>query len=168
MNYYQILKVEKDATPEQIRDSYISLIKKYHPDIYKGNKEYAEKITKELNDAYDILSVPEKRAEYDLMLFPPTTLETNYDTFDMNSSSPYQDYTYYNNNYQTTNNSSIKNEKQKETWIQKFKNKLYIFVDEHTKNLNAKSKISLVLLVIFLALLFTLISINDYLKFVKP
>ena len=68
MNYYEILKVSKSASQQEIRDSYIKLIKQYHPDIYKGSKAFAEKTTKEINDAYDVLSVEEKRKEYDISL----------------------------------------------------------------------------------------------------
>lgn len=149
MNYYEILKVSKNATPKQIRTSYKNLIKKYHPDIYKGDKTFAEKITKELNDAYDTLSVPKKRAEYDLSLAPPPTTQNN----------SYKSYYNYRQNYRATNT-----EAPKQTWDQKLKKKIYEYVDNHTKNLNNKSKIILVILIIFIALLFTLISILDYIK----
>ena len=84
MNYYEILKVSKNASQQEIRDSYIKLIKQYHPDIYKGSKAFAEKTTKEINDAYDVLSVPERRREYDLSLEPP---EPQYTPPDFNHSS---------------------------------------------------------------------------------
>ena len=71
MNYYDILKVSKTASEQEIRASYKKLIKKYHPDIYSGNHEYAEQITKELNDAYKVLCNSESRKEYDLSLEEP-------------------------------------------------------------------------------------------------
>lgn len=61
MNYYEILGVATDATPEQIKAAHKKLVKKYHPDTKHGNEE------KFLNvqHAYDILKDPEKRAHYD-------------------------------------------------------------------------------------------------------
>lgn len=51
-NYYKILKVPYDASIEQIRDNYLKLVKKYHPDINPENREYIKKI----NEAYKVLS----------------------------------------------------------------------------------------------------------------
>lgn len=70
MNYYEILKVSKNATSEEIKGSYKNLVKKYHPDLYVGDKEFAEKKIKEINEAYDILSNPETKLEYDEYLNP--------------------------------------------------------------------------------------------------
>lgn len=70
-NYYKILGVKKDSTQEEIKSSYKNLIKKYHPDLYQGDKAYAEKKTKEINGAYEVLSDPEARKQYDLEMFPP-------------------------------------------------------------------------------------------------
>ena len=64
-NYYKILNVEYDALPEDIKKSYISLAKKYHPDTTVLDKNEAEKTMKEINLAYDTLSDAKKRAEYD-------------------------------------------------------------------------------------------------------
>ena len=68
-NYYKILQVDKDASPEIIKVAYKLLVKKYHPDLKKGKEkiEVEEKI-KIINDAYDILSNPTKKAEYDQTL----------------------------------------------------------------------------------------------------
>lgn len=163
MNYYQILKVQKDATSEQIRDSYITLIKKYHPDIYTGNKEYAEKITKELNDAYDVLSNSEKRAEYDESIFPQTTNSANI-TNQFSTSKYYSNYSMHNH---SNNYSYNRNSKNSSTWIPRFKSKLYQIVDKRTKNLNQNSKILLVLFIIFISLFFMLLSIYDYFQFIN-
>ncbi len=61
-DYYQILGVPEDATPEQIREAFYRLAHKYHPD--KGGDP--EKF-KEINEAYQVLSDKEKRAQYDRM-----------------------------------------------------------------------------------------------------
>lgn len=68
-NYYDILEVSKNASPEIIEKAYKTLVKKYHPDLQKNEEKnkYEEKI-KKINEAYDILSNPEKRKNYDLNL----------------------------------------------------------------------------------------------------
>ena len=64
-DYYQILKVNKDASQEEIKKAYRKLALKHHPDANPNNKEEAEKKFKEIGEAYAILSDPEKRARYD-------------------------------------------------------------------------------------------------------
>src|SRR5579884_273462 len=61
---YEVLGVDKDATPEQIRKAYRKLAKEFHPDLNPG-KPAAEARFKEISAAYDLLSDPEKRARYD-------------------------------------------------------------------------------------------------------
>ncbi len=65
-NYYEILGVPENATQEEIRKRYRELVKKYHPDINKDNPEAAKKMA-EINEAYQVLSDPKKRAQYDAM-----------------------------------------------------------------------------------------------------
>lgn len=65
MNYYEILEIKENASPEVIKMAYKALILKYHPDKYKGNREYAEEMTKKINEAYSILSDENKKKEYD-------------------------------------------------------------------------------------------------------
>lgn len=64
-DYYEVLGVNKDASDEEIKRAYKQQVKKYHPDIYQGDKAYAENMMKEVNEAYDVLSTPEKKAKYD-------------------------------------------------------------------------------------------------------
>lgn len=61
MDYYQVLGVTKNATQEEIKKAYRKLAHKYHPDKPGGN----EGKFKELNEAYQILSNPQKRSQYD-------------------------------------------------------------------------------------------------------
>jgi DnaJ-class molecular chaperone len=63
-DYYGVLGVARDATPEAIKKAYRALARKHHPDVNPGDKT-AEKKFKEVQQAYDILADPEKRALYD-------------------------------------------------------------------------------------------------------
>ena len=69
-NYYEILGVERDATPEQIKSAYRKLAMKYHPDRNQGDEVAAEKF-KEINEANETLSDEQKRAAYDYELDHP-------------------------------------------------------------------------------------------------
>lgn len=63
-DYYQILGVSKDANEAEIKKVYRKLARKYHPDLNPGDR-VAEAKFKEINEAYEILSDPEKRQKYD-------------------------------------------------------------------------------------------------------
>lgn len=65
-NYYETLEVNQKASKEIIEKAYKVLVKKYHPDLYIGEKKvYAEKKIKEINEAYHILSDEFLREQYD-------------------------------------------------------------------------------------------------------
>ncbi|MCI9280342.1 MAG: J domain-containing protein [Bacilli bacterium] len=64
-NYYEILGVFKNATEQEIKKAYRNLAKKYHPDVNPNNEE-SEANFKEISEAYDVLSNPSKRKQYDL------------------------------------------------------------------------------------------------------
>ena len=63
-DYYAILGVPRRATEKEIKQAYRRLARKYHPDVNPGDKSAEEKF-KEISEAYEVLSDPEKRAKYD-------------------------------------------------------------------------------------------------------
>ena len=103
MNYYEILEVSTNASKEVIKNAYRALIKKYHPDSYTGNKQYAENKLKEINEAYEVLSDDNKRLLYD------------YDNgFKINPNAPKEeDVNTYNNKNEDSNIQEKNSEKDK-------------------------------------------------------
>lgn len=67
-NYYKVLGVSRFASKEEIRRAYIEILKKYHPDVFFGDKEYAEKVTSDANIAFEFLSDPAKKSQLDQYL----------------------------------------------------------------------------------------------------
>jgi curved DNA-binding protein CbpA len=120
MNYYEVLGVKKSASQDEIKIAYKNLVKKYHPDVYKGNKEFAENMTKEINEAYSTLSNETSRAEYDEEISPkqatytytpppqnPSNSKYSYDNYKRTSSFG-NSYDYY-RRYRTVSNNSQNN-----------------------------------------------------------
>jgi curved DNA-binding protein len=65
-DYYSVLGVSKDASADEIKKAFRKLAVKYHPDKTPGDKAAEEKF-KQINEAYDVLSDPEKRKRYDVL-----------------------------------------------------------------------------------------------------
>ncbi|XP_008234534.1 PREDICTED: chaperone protein DnaJ [Prunus mume] len=64
-DFYKVLEVDYDANDEKIRFNYRRLALKWHPDKYKGDSDVTTKF-QEINEAYEVLSDPAKRLDYDL------------------------------------------------------------------------------------------------------
>lgn len=99
-NYYDILEVNKNASPEIIEKAYKTLVKKYHPDLQENNLKniYEEKI-KKINEAYDILSNQEKRKNYDLFLKNNEISNDDYNNLKNENINLKNEINYLKNNY---------------------------------------------------------------------
>ncbi|MGD0153483.1 MAG: DnaJ C-terminal domain-containing protein [Thermacetogeniaceae bacterium] len=65
-DYYEILGIKREATEKEIKSAYRKLARKWHPDLHTGKqKTEAEEKFKKINEAYEVLSDPEKRPKYD-------------------------------------------------------------------------------------------------------
>ena len=62
-DYYEVLGISRGASPDDVKQAYRRLARKYHPDVNK--EDGAEEVFKEINRAYEILSEPDMRARYD-------------------------------------------------------------------------------------------------------
>ncbi len=60
-DYYKILGVDRNATPDEIKQAYRQKVKEWHPDRHTEDKEIAEEKFKEIQEAYEVLSDPEKK-----------------------------------------------------------------------------------------------------------
>ncbi len=65
-DYYKVLGVSKAASADDIKKAFRKLARKYHPDVNPGDKKAEEKF-KEINEAYEVLSDPDKRRKYDTL-----------------------------------------------------------------------------------------------------
>lgn len=63
-DYYEVLGLQKGASEDELKQAFRKLSRKYHPDFNPGDKEAEEKF-KEINEAYEVLSDPDKKARYD-------------------------------------------------------------------------------------------------------
>jgi DnaJ-class molecular chaperone len=63
-DYYEILGVSRRAKPREIEKAYLKLARKYHPDVNPGDQQSKERFQL-IQEAYDVLSDPKKRAAYD-------------------------------------------------------------------------------------------------------
>lgn len=74
-DYYKILGVEKSASEDDIKKAYRKLALKWHPDRNQGSEEEkakADKMFKDINEAYSVISDPDKRKKFDMGTYDPT------------------------------------------------------------------------------------------------
>ena len=143
MNYYEILKVSKNANQEQIKNAYKLLVKKYHPDLYVGDKEFAEKKLREINEAYKILSDFDTKKEYD----------------------KYLENKYQENITLNTQKSNVECNNNFNQNIQKQKWNLSDFIIKKINQLNNKQQLKiliLVLIIISILVIYNLIEVKQY------
>lgn len=111
-NYYKILEVDSSASPEVIEKAYKTLAKKYHPDLQEeSQKESAGEKLKEINEAYEILSNPESRANFDKILLDTTISSEDFNKIANENKQLHEELNNlkYNNNLRRDSNYSNQN-----------------------------------------------------------
>ena len=68
IDYYKLLEVSTNASDEEIKKAYYRMIKRWHPDVNESDKNLAEIMARQINEAYEILGDSGKRAEYNLKI----------------------------------------------------------------------------------------------------
>lgn len=79
-NYYEVLGVDKKASQDDIKAAYRKLARQYHPDLHPNDEECAKKF-KEINEANEVLSDPQKRQQYDYELENPGAANGGFEGF---------------------------------------------------------------------------------------
>ena len=180
-NYYEILEVNKNASPEIIKVAYKLLVKKYHPDLKEGTeKQEAEEKIKEINEAYDVLSNPEEKAKYDQNLINEFISPEQYNEIINENMNLKKELNYLNNlynrnnyakrhysnmyensaanNYYGNNNTANNNSKNINTKQNYTTNHNNININKYKTDLNDKSKKIIAIILTFL-IIFTILNI---------
>lgn len=153
-NYYDILQVNKNASPEIVEKAYKILVKKYHPDLQTSeNKHQAEEILKEINEAYDVLSDPQKRQEFDESLIENTISQEE------KPKQTYQNQNTYNYEQELQN---ARNKAYHDAYIQDMKNRGYKIRYKKTFEDYLHSAISLGITILILMLLWQIPSVRNF------
>ena len=164
-NYYEILEVDKNASDEIIKVAYKALVKKYHPDLKEGNaKINAEDKIKQINEAYDILSNPDKKYEYDQNLINEDISKEQYEIVlneNMNLKKElniYRNNIYHNyrqnnrytkENYDTTYNTNYNNDNNSQNTAYKEQNS-NINYNKFKENISERLKTLIAICITFL------------------
>lgn len=165
MNYYDLLEVKENATTSEIKKSYKSLVKKYHPDVFLGDKSFAESKIKELNEAYEVLSNKISRQEYDKILNSTDKINQS-ETFEDDFLSHKQDldkkynemynydyYKKYTTNYYGVDKSNKKYENNYTT--NNIQSKLKFTLNKTFQNIQIKTLLLIILLIIIIGIIIT-------------
>ena len=181
MTHYDVLGVSKDATQDEIRKAYIKLVKKYHPDLYTGDKQYADKKTKEINNAYDVLSDENLRKQYDIEISPPEVTyeytEPTYERPEYNSvyeevlrnyRQKYNDY-FDNRNNASNSYGNYQSRREAERARQRsyYANKKYDKINQMYDSWGLSTNLKILTIVFFVMLLSMFIFIGSYMQTVK-
>ena len=173
-NYYKILQVDKDASPEIIKVAYKLLVKKNHPDLKEGpEKKEAEEKIKQINEAYEILYDTQKRAEYDQTLLNDFISPEQYQQIiseninlknELNYLRKKFENNYYNSQYNTqytngNDNDNSNNSESNQNNTSNYTNYKKIFDIEYLKNCLTEKVKSFIALIITLLLFFIIIKI---------
>lgn len=171
-NYYEILEVNENASIEVIEKAYKVLAKKYHPDIYTGDKKEAETIMKKLNEAYDVLSNESKRKNYDAILEKKKQLKFSSNNSSSSSQNTSASQNQNINNYRTTHNgdefvvdTTYMDEKQKRKIEKKLQERYVEAYDNYLRSRGYKLKykwtfkrvLNVILIIICILITFTIL-----------
>ena len=169
MNYYQVLGIPESASDKEIKKAYKKLVKKYHPDIFHGDKEFAENKIKEINEAYDTLSVPDLKAEYDDALHGVSDASSEVSSYSSQSQSDYANnrvrdndfynsdsYRHYSYNYYGRPRTSSEFEEYKKSQAQKTSITDEFFFGNRNKLVLTVGLIAIILIILLIGLLSTL------------
>lgn len=168
-NYYELLEVSRNASSEVISKVFKYHIKKNHPDLFEGKeKEEAEVRVKILNEAYEVLSNPEKRREYDDKLTEEERLKNSVKDEEINNLNIEKNYLLHSiDNYNRFINEyfyekadeviNIINSYDKDNDIKYNKNLKGVL-----KNLLIKCSFYLIIIIVFFALISVILNVNIF------
>ena len=188
-NYYKILQIDRNASPEIIEKAYKTLAKKYHPDLKsENNKEKYVEIFKVINEAYQTLSDPYLKASYDKSL---SDNEISRDKYDMlyrqnqelksELNDLHSQRNYFNNHQQNIQNTNIPQDytnnikyeqeiqqaKQKayhDAYIQDLKSRGYKIRERRTFSDYLKNILSFLIVLLILSIFFQLPFMKKYMN----
>ena len=189
-NYYEILEVDKNASPEIIEKAYKTLAKKYHPDLQEYNFKKDSEIKMQLiNESYETLSDPEKKKNYDISLSETTISEDDISSIleenkelhrkinniqnerkNINNSNN-NEILYSNDNETINQNSEYEQELQRarekayhDAYIQDLKNRGYRIKYKKTPKEHFKNFLALLITILILFLLWQIPFIQNFFK----
>lgn len=158
-DYYSLLGVEHSCSQQEIRSAYLKLLKKYHPDVYKGDLKFAEQFTAKLNQAYHVLSNCETRKNFDEQFVKEEQKnaqayksKTNQETQNNNKKEDKTIFEKQEKNTEKNKTKNIKTQKQNDLNKQTLKKSTDNKKTINKNNLN-KNKLNIAILFIFFSIL---------------
>ena len=158
INYYKELGVKNNASKQEIKLAYLSMLKKYHPDVYDGDPQIAQNKTALLNECYQVLKDDEKRKRYDMELSKEQNIKSQ-DDYILKEFFRRFKTNIHNNNSQTKYEK--KQEKTKVPKKVKEKKDKYITEDDLEKKENKKLLIYIFVIIAIIIGIITLCLIID-------